>query len=395
MKITNIETLLVDAGWRPWIFVKIETDAGITGWGECSDGRNPFGIAGTVSDLEPLLIGEDPCAYEMRWWDMLRGSRSSLGGVVAKAMAGLELAMLDIKAKSLGISVVELFGGPIRDATRVYWSHCGNVRIRMSEQLGVPALHTWDDVTALGKEVVKRGYTALKSNILFPGDPGDVYIAGFGKGRNTTDGVATNAMLQHIETLVGTFRDAVGPDIDINLDLNFHFKPEACIRIARVLEQFKLLWLEIDMYDHQAIRQIKDSTSTPICTGETLYYTRQFLPYFESRAADVFMVDVPWNGFTQSKQIGDLAEVYQFNMSPHNYYSHLSSFISASLCGVLPNVRIMEIEVEDVPWKDELTTAIPQIVDSHMRTPTGLGWGADVNEDVARAHPWRKGKLSI
>ncbi|MCB0090356.1 MAG: hypothetical protein KDE54_20775, partial [Caldilineaceae bacterium] len=72
--------------------------------------------------------------------------------------------------------------------------------------------------------------------------------------------------------LVGTFRDAVGPNIDINLDLNFHFKPEACIRIARVLEQFNLLWLEIDTYDPLAIRQIRDATATPICTGETLYY---------------------------------------------------------------------------------------------------------------------------
>lgn len=395
MKITNIETLLVDAGWRPWIFVKMETDAGITGWGECSDGRNPFGIAGAISDLEPLLIGEDPRAYEMRWWDMLRGARSSPGGIAAKAMAGLELAMLDIKAKAANMSVVELFGGPTRDATRVYWSHCGNVRIRMNEQLGVPPLRTWDDITALGKEVVERGYTALKSNILMPGEPGDVYIAGFGKGPNSTDGVATNAMISHIEKLVGTFRDAVGPDIDINLDLNFHFKPEACIRIARVLEQFNLLWLEIDTYDPLAIRQIRDATATPICTGETLYYMREFIPYFESHAADVYMVDVPWNGFTQSKKIGDLAEVYQANMSPHNYYSHLSSFISASLCAVLPNVRIMESEVEDVPWKDDLVTASPVIVEGHMQTPTGLGWGADINEEVARAHPWRKGKLSI
>jgi L-alanine-DL-glutamate epimerase-like enolase superfamily enzyme len=101
------------------------------------------------------------------------------------------------------------------------------------------------------------------------------------------------------------------------------------------------------------------------------------------------------NGFTQSKKIGDLAEVYQLNMSPHNYYSHLSSFISASLCAVLPNVRIMEIEVEDVPWKDELVTVQPEIVAGQMKTPTGLGWGTEVNEEVARAYPWRKGKLSL
>ena len=129
--------------------------------------------------------------------------------------------------------------------------------------------------------------------------------------------------------------------MDINLDLNFHFKPEACMRIARVLEPFKLLWLEIDRYDPQAILQIKQSTNTKICTGENLYYMRDYLPYFQLHAADVFMIDVPWNGFSQSKKIGDLAEVFQLNVAPHNYYSHMSTYVSAALCATLPNVRIM------------------------------------------------------
>ena len=115
---------------------------------------------------------------------------------------------------------------------------------------------------------------------------------------------------------------------------------------------------------------------------------REYLPYFERRAADVFMIDVPWNGFSQSKKIGDLAEAYQFNVAPHNYYSHLSTFISASLCAVLPNVRIMETDVDDVPWKDALTTSVPEIVDGHMAIPTAPGWGADLDEEVAGAHPW-------
>ena len=133
MKITTIETFIVDAGWRPWIFVKVETDEGITGYGECSDGRSPNGVAGTIRDLAPLLIGKDPGAYEMRFWDMIRGSRQSPGGIAAKAIAGIECALVDIKAKALGISVVELFGGPTRDDVRVYWSHCGSSRARNFE----------------------------------------------------------------------------------------------------------------------------------------------------------------------------------------------------------------------------------------------------------------------
>ena len=388
MKITNIETFIVDAGWRPWTFVKVETDESITGYGECSDGRNPNGVVGTIKDFTPLLIGRDPRPYEMRFWDMIRGSRQSPGGIAAKAIAGIECALVDIKAKALGISVIELFGGPTRDDMRVYWSHCGSSRARNYELIGVPPLKSMADIAALGREVVEKGFTALKTNVIFPGDTASVHFGGFGGGPGTTDGNVTSQVLRHIETLIGTFREAVGPDVSINLDLNFNFKPEACMRIAKVLEQFDLLWLEIDMYDHEAIRQIKDSTSTKICTGENLYYMREYLPYFECRAADVFMIDVPWNGFAPSKKIGDLANVFQLNVAPHNYYSHLATYMSASLCAVLPNVRIMEIDIDDVPWKDDLTTHVPDITDGYMKTPTRLGWGTELNEEVAKAHPW-------
>ena len=388
MKITNIETFIVDAGWRPWTFVKIETDEGVTGYGECSDGRSPSGVVGTIEDLKPLLIDEDPRAYEMRFWDMLRFTRQSPGGIAAKAIAGIDCALIDIKAKALGISVAELFGGPTRGKVRVYWSHCGTSRARYTDILGTPPIRTMEDISNLGREVVERGFTALKTNIVMPGDPSSVWFGGFGGGQGTTDQLVTTPLLRHIETLIGTFREAVGPDVDINLDLNFNFKPEGCMRIATALEQFDLLWLEIDMYDPEALLQIKQSTSTKICTGENLYYMHDYLPYFQRHAADVFMIDVPWNGFSQSKKIGDLAEVYQLNVAPHNYYSHLSSHISATLCATLPNVRIMEIDIDDVPWKDDLVTNQPEIVGGDMTVPTAPGWGTDLNEDVARAHPW-------
>ena len=394
MKITNIETFIVDAGWRPWIFVRVDTDEGISGWGECSDGRSPYGVTGTVRDLTPLLLGKDPRAYEMRFWDMLRGTRQSPGGIAAKAIAGVELALIDIKARALGISVVELFGGPTRERVRVYWSHCGTSRARHYDLLNTPPLRTMDDIAALGREVVERGYTALKTNIVVPGNPASVYFGGFGGEPGTTDGVVTRQILRHIETLIGTFRDAVGPDVDINLDLNFNFKPESCMRIAQVLEQFDLLWLEIDMYEPDAIRQIKDSTSTKICTGENLFYMREFIPYFQARSADVFMIDVPWNGFAQSKKVGDLAEAYQLNVAPHNYYSHLSTCISASLCAVLPNVRIMEIDVDDVPWREDMATNVPHIENGYLTIPSGPGWGIEMVEDVLKAHPWDKGNAN-
>ena len=388
MKITNIETLIVDAEWRPWTFVKVESDEGIVGYGECSDSRSPRGVAGTIEDLKPLLIGKDPRASEARFWDMIRATRQSPGGIAAKAIAGLECALIDIKAKGLGISVVELFGGPTREKIRLYWSHCGTSRSRYPDILRTPPIRTMDDIAELGREVVRRKFTALKTNIVIPGSAGSTWLGGYGVDIGTTDQLVTTQLLRHIEALIGTFRDAVGPVVDISLDLNFNFKPEACMRIAKVVEQFGLLWLEIDMYDPEAVLQIKQSTSTKICTGENLFYMRDYIPYFQLHAADVFMVDVAWNGFSQSKKIGDLAEVYQLNVAPHNYYSHLSSFMSASLCAVLPNVRIMEIDVDDVPWKEDLTTNVPDIEDGWMAIPTGPGWGTELNEEVAREHPW-------
>ncbi|MDP6946489.1 MAG: mandelate racemase/muconate lactonizing enzyme family protein, partial [Myxococcota bacterium] len=149
MKITAIETFVVDAGWRPWIFVKVETDEGITGYGECSDAESPTGVVGTIEDLKLVLIGQDPRAFEMRFWDMVRSTRQSPGGIAAKAIAGVELALIDIKAKALGISVVDLFGGPTRDSVRVYWSHCGTTRATQSELLGTPPLRSMDDIAEL------------------------------------------------------------------------------------------------------------------------------------------------------------------------------------------------------------------------------------------------------
>jgi galactonate dehydratase len=387
MKITKLETFIVDGGWRAWTYVKVETDEGITGWGECSDTRVPNAVCGAIRDLTPVLVGQDPRAYEARFLDMHRNTRSSPGGIAARAIAGIECALMDIKARALGISVAEMLGGPTRDRIRLYWSHCGTTRVRHHELVGKPPIESWNDVTALAKEVVSRGYTALKTNIVMPGKRG-TWFSGFDGSMGPNDEWAPNSLIAHVEKHIGTIRDAVGADFDINLDLNFHFKPEACMRIARALEPFNLHWLELDNPDPGAVLQVKQSTSTRICTGETLVHMKEYLPFFQRHAADVFMIDVPWNGIAQGKKVGDLASTFQLNVAPHNHYSHLSTFMSANLCATLPNVRIMEIDVDDVPWKDELVTHKPEINAGYMTIPKGPGLGTAINEEVARAHAW-------
>jgi L-alanine-DL-glutamate epimerase-like enolase superfamily enzyme len=392
MKITGIETFVVDAGWRPWQFVAVRTDAGITGYGECSDGRNPYGVVSTVEEFAPMLIGKDPRPIEMRYQDLYRMTRQSAGGIAAKAIAGVELALWDIKGKALGVPVYELFGGPVRERQQVYWSHCGTSRARDYKTIGAPPLRTMDDVFKLGEEVVRRGFKALKTNIVYPGDPARVHFGGFGGGPGTTDQNVTPEMLDHIATLIGTFRKAVGPHVGIALDLNFNFKAEAARRICKVLEPFDMMWVEIDMYDANALREVKDSTFLPICSGENLYGLRDYRPHFEARAMDVVMIDVPWNGFGPSRAIAQLAESYELNVAPHNYYSHLSTMHSAHLCACVPNVRIMEIDIDDVPWKDELVDHPPVIENGELVIPTRPGWGVNLNEDVARKHVWERGR---
>lgn len=388
MKIVDVATLHCDAGWRPWSFVRIRTDDGLTGYGECSDSRNPRAIAGCVEDLKDLLIGRDPRPVEMIYADLYRRTRQSRGGIAQKAIAGIDCALWDIKAKALGVPVYELFGGPTRDKVRLYWSHCGTYRVTQYKHLGTPPLRTLEDVAELGREVVRRGYTALKTNMIITGNPATVVWQGFGGGYGTTDRNPTRALVRSVEALIGTFREAVGDDVDICLDLNFNFTTEGFVRLARAVEPFDLLWVEIDTYDPQALLQIKQSTASRICSGENLYTTRDYRPFFELHAMDVAMVDIPWNGFTASKKIADMAEAYEINVAPHNYYSHLSTLMSAHLCACIPNVRIMESDVDDVPWKDDLITEPLEIKDGHLTVPKKPGWGADLNEKELAKHPW-------
>jgi L-alanine-DL-glutamate epimerase-like enolase superfamily enzyme len=392
MKIAKIETFICDAGWRAWVFVKVETDDGLVGWGECSDGRMPRALVGAVKDLEGALLGEDPRQVERLHWTMYRISRQHLGGSAHRAMAGIELALWDIKARALGVSVSELHGGPVRERQHVYWTHCGTVRAHNWELAGTPPIRTYEDVTALGKEVVSKGFTALKTNIVIPGERARVYSPGFDPSGENADGVVTAQTLEQIETLIGTFREAVGPDVGIALDLNYNFKTDGVQRIGKLLEPYRMQWIECDMWDPIALRQIKESTSTPIASCESLITSKQYRPYLEQHAMDVCIIDLPWNGWIQGKRVADMAEAYEINVAPHNHYSHLADTIAAQFCGTLPNVKIMEIEIDDVPWKRDLVTVPPTIKDGYIEVPSGPGWGTALNEEALRAHPWPRAK---
>ena len=386
MKVASLETLFCDAGWRPWIFLRATTDDGLVGWAEITDSHgSPHGLAGVVEDLAPVVVGRDPRAVERIYWDLYRHTRQSPGSVVAKAIGGIENALLDLKGKALGVPVHELFGGPTRDSIPVYWSHCGTTRARAWETTGTPKLASFEEVAALGREVVEAGYAAFKTNIVVPGDEPAVLMPGFGEGGGT---LRADEIAKALVELLEAFRTGTGGSARPIVDLNFNLEPEGCLRVAKALEPFDLLWLEIDMFDPAALATVRQRAPMPICSGENLYGSRSFRPYLEAAGMDVASVDVIWNGFHQAKKIADLAETFEVNCAPHNYYSHLATFIGAQWCAAIPTARILEFDVDDVPWRDELVTALPEIEGGELRIPAGPGWGADLVEDVARAHPW-------
>jgi L-alanine-DL-glutamate epimerase-like enolase superfamily enzyme len=190
-----------------------------------------------------------------------------------------------------------------------------------------------------------------------------------------------------LDKQLAAFRDGTGRDVEFLLDLNFNFKTEGYIRLVRALEQHRLLWVEIDSFDPRALALIRRSIATPLASCESLFGRRQFKDYLENYAMDVGIIDVPWNGILESLKIAHMADAYEVNCAPHNFYGHLSTLMSAHLCATIPNFRIMEIEVDDVPWKDELVTEPPRIENGHLVMPKKPGWGADINEDAVRKHP--------
>lgn len=378
-----------DAGWRVWTFIKITTDDGMVGWSECTDSHgSPQAIEGVVKDLQHLLIGKDPRAGEKIFWDLYSATRQSAGSVIQKTIAGIENALLDIKAKALGIPVYELLGGPLRDQIRVYWSHCGTSRVRAAHFVNKEPITSLEGIAKMGKEVKDRGFTALKTNIALFGEKPFIYMPAFGKSIGGPELNADNKLVREIENYIAAWRDAVGTNMDLILDLNFNFKTEGFIKIGRALEPYNLMWLEMDTYDSRALKQVRDSLRIPICSGENLYGAREFRPYLEQHAMDVVSVDVSWNGVLQARKIADLAELYEMNVAPHNHHSHFGTFMTAHFAAAIPNLRILEVDIDDVSWKDEIVTALPEIKNGMLSLPQGPGWGIEVNEEAVKQHPW-------
>jgi galactonate dehydratase len=390
LKITAIETLSADAGWRTFSFLKVTTDTGITGWSEYNESFSSAGLTQVIEALAPIVIGRDPRRIELVVSALRVLTRQVPGGLTPQAIAAIENALLDIKGKDLGVPVHALFGGLVRERLPLYCSHTGTYRVSHAAMMGVPELRSYDDLARLAEEIRGLGFKALKTNLI-PSAAGRPvgFAPGFGRSPGWPELNWDESSVRGAADTMAALRAGAGPQMGLMLDLNYNFKAEGFRRIADAIAPYDLTWLELDIDNPAALAQIRSRAPCPIASLECLCHRREFLPYFEAYAADVAIIDVVRNGLAESLKIAAMAEVYEVNVAPHNFYGHLSSVISAHFCAMVPNFRFMETDIDSVPWRDEFVTAVPVTENGEMVLPTGPGWGVDINEAAVRARPPR------
>ncbi|HTU12240.1 MAG TPA: mandelate racemase/muconate lactonizing enzyme family protein [Allosphingosinicella sp.] len=391
MKITDLETLHVDGGFSTFSYLKLSTDAGLTGWSEFSRHET---VDGVIHSLRNQLVGSDPT--NVAALDALFQSinRRGPGGIFPRAAGAVMNACLDIKGKEAGLPVYELLGGAIRDAIPVYWSHLGLFRAHYSQfydgkAIDRPAVRSLDDLQDTVREAVASGYKAIKSNIIrFDATRRTTHLRGL--NRPLRPGYpelnASPAQIAAFADQLAAMREA-GPELEIMFDLNYHFRPEGMRRFARAAEPYALGWLEVDLPDAAALAAIRQATATPIGSLEQIMGARGLRPFLDAEAVDVAIVDPQWVGIFEAVKMARIADVYDVNVAAHCSGGPLGARIAAHYCAAIPNLRIMEHEGDMLPWAHDLLTVRNHVEDGLFHLPFGPGWGADVDEDVARAHP--------
>jgi len=395
MKIVKFEDFHADGGWDTYSFLKVTTDEGLVGWSEFKESRRK-GLAGLIHGLGAGLIGEDPRAIGRIDAALYAQTRTVTGGLYSNAIGAILNACLDIKGKALGVPVHELFGGAVRDRIPVYWSRCGVVRARWASLFGgkvidKPPVRTLDDLKSAGREAAERGFRAIKTNVLLFDDKGGrQYTPGSARGVGHPELNLPEEVLDALVAQLTALREGAGPKVRLIVDLNFNYKPEGFRRVAKKLEPFELMWLEMDLYDPNALALIRQSTTTPIGSLETILGRRALKPYLEQHCVDGAIVDPQYNGVPESVRMAAMADAYEANVASHNFSGPLSAVICAHFAAVVPNFRIMELDVDEVPWKPQFLTRPYTVENGTFLLPTGPGWGTEINEEVLCAHTAKK-----
>lgn len=378
MKITSVKTA-ASTGHTMQLWVKIETDAGVTGLGEAVHGGHQ--AIAIIKQLEKRLVGKDPFAIDA----LFEGIRRSLvfeggfAGALITALTGIEIALWDLKGKALGVPIYELMGGKFRDDIRVYCD------CEVSPGMNM------DEVQREIDTVLEAGFTALKV---------DLDIGAYGHTGSETEWYVKDTfnmtpnkwehdrMVQLAEMVV----KAAGKDVDVACDLHTRLDKHSAIRLCKDLEHLQLMWLEepIPPENIAVMAEITRSTSVPICGGENLYLRHGFREVFEKQALDIIMPDIPkCGGLSECRKIAEMADVYSIPFAPHNVSSPIGTMASAHVCATVPNFLVLEYHwFSRLDYWRTATDGGEIIENGRIKMTDRPGIGLELNEEVARAHQY-------
>jgi len=355
MKITSVECLILD---RQFPFVRVYTDEGITGIGECF--RRQPQMVKTIIDttLYHTLVGKDPLDTELRWWDMYRAaSASDMGGSVYCAIAGLDIALWDIKGKALGMPIHKLLGGKLRDKIRMYASS-------MRRDL------TPSEEAQRAAYFVEQGYTAYKLHSAVPtgiDDPAD-----------------------HTIETVRAVRAAVGDNIEILVDVNGAFTTHHALEIGRALEDLGVFHFEEPRphFDLPGLATVADTLDIPIASGENIFTHWQYRDLILQGHVDILQPDiVKVPGFTEFQRIVALASAFGKPITVHNIQPTVSTVAHMHVCAAYANIPYaQEYNIEPISIRDEwpILKEPLQIIDGYLKVPDGPGLGVELDEAVVK-----------
>ncbi len=408
MKILRLKTAVVEGNFD-WTFVRIETDEGIRGLGECFFAP---GLTSILRSLEPLLIGEDPrdihCLF--RKLQLATSGAGSVAGIIYNAISGIEAALWDVLGQWLDVPIYRLLGGKFRDRVRVYADCHGGEALESLDEVLRSRLASWEPKSSshiardyfgeAGEEapsspedyrrqaLKKRGegFTALKFDLDVPGT----------EGVDPHNRALSNRAIDHMVSLIGAVYDAVGKDTDIAVDCHWRYNASDVIKVADELEPFRLLWLEdpVPPSNTAALKEVNSKVRVPIATGENLFLFEGFQEIIAQHALSVVTPDLQKvGGLAVAQTIARFADVHTMLIAPHNISSPVGTLASAHFCAAIPNFLALEFHASDVPFWNDLIDGLPKpiIENGFISVPEKPGLGATLNEVVARKYA-RKGE---
>ena len=374
LRIVNLEPLPFNV-----TLLRLDTNQGISGYGEVRDGASPtYALL-----LKSRLLGENPCNIDKLFRVIKQfGYHGRQGGGVC----GIEMALFDLAGKAYGVPAYQLAGGKFRDKVLIYSD-----------------TDTVADGAAMGRRLKGRmeaGFKFLKMDIgigLLDGLDGAISAPPGALERRDvmhpfTGIQLTDIGIDFLVDYVRQVRDVIGYEIPLAADHFGHINVESCIRLGQALDPFSLAWYE-DMIPWQLTeqwRQLKQSVLTPVCTGEDIYLKEGFRPLLEAGAVSVIHPDLATSGgIMETKKIGDMAQDYGVPMAMHMAGSPVSFLANVHCAAATENFYVLENHSVDLPWWGDLIDGIdePLIVDGYAPAPEGPGLGfGDLNEEVIREH---------